>query len=153
MTLVEFECRDQRFALPLDCVRRVIASAKPSLLPGAPDIILGVLNVGSDIVTVIDFSQRIGLPPAAMTVSQRLVIVDMSGFMVGCVVDSVTGVTSRDWEQTPCVPEPLAGAEFVASIVRLDDGLCIIVDPEKFLLEGEKTLLGAALERTRHESQ
>lgn len=151
MTLVEFVCREQRFALSLHCVRRIVASARPDVLPGAPGIVLGVLNVGGEIVTLIDFSRRIGGAATELNVAQRLLIVDIDGFAVAFVVDGVTGVTSREWEHLPGVPARLSGAAFVDTIIRLDDGLCIIVDPQKFLFEDEKAQLGDALEKMRHE--
>ncbi len=151
MTLIEFECRSHRFALPLACVRRVVQSAKPALLPGAPQVVLGILNVSGEIVTVVDFQQRIGLPPSRINTSQRLLMIDVTGFLVGFIVDEVLGVTSRELVHTDCVPDKFAGADFVDAIVRLEDGLCVIVDPEKFLLDEERTLLGAALEKIDHE--
>ena len=151
MTLVEFECRDQRFALPLHCVRRVVASAKPDVLPGAPDIVIGVLNVGGEIVTLIDFGRRIGGPATELNVAQCLLIVDIGGFAVAFVVDGVIGISPREWEHLSGVPARLSGAKFVDAVVRLDDGLSIIVNPEKFLFEEERVLLGDALEKMHHE--
>ena len=151
MTLVEFECRNQRFALPLHCVSRVVPSAKPDVLPGAPAIVLGVLNVGGRIVTLVDFGRRIGGLATQLNVAQCLLIVDIGSFAVGFVVDRVSGILSREWERFPGVPAPMAGAEFVDAVVHLEDGLCIIVDPEKFLFEDERALLGDALEKMRHE--
>lgn len=151
MTLIEFECRSHRFALPLGCVRRVVPSARPTPLPGAPDIVAGILNVGGELVTVVDFFCRAGLPLSPIHPSQRLLMIDMAGFLVGFMVDEVHGVTVRELDGRPGVPEQLAGADFVETIVRLDDGLCIIVDPEKFLFDEERIQLGEALEKIGHE--
>lgn len=145
MTLIEFKCRDHRFGLPIDCVRRALLIAQPTPLPGAPDIVMGVLNIGSEVVTVIDFYLRIGLPRTVIDISQRLLIVDLADFSIGFIVDDVLGVTERDVRDVSDVPEKLAGADFVNTIMRLDDGLCIIIDPEKFLFDDEKALLHDAL--------
>lgn len=153
MTLIEFKCRGYRFALPLASVRCVASSAQPTPLPGTPEIVLGVLNVGGEVVTIINFHRRIGLPFSAIEISQQLLLVDIPGFCIGLIVDEVSGVTKRDMEESPCVPDKLAGANFVERIVRLDDGLCVICDPEKFLFSDEKILLGDALEHFRHEKQ
>ncbi|HVK94330.1 MAG TPA: chemotaxis protein CheW [Noviherbaspirillum sp.] len=153
MTLLEFACRDHRFALPLACVRRVVPIAQPMPLPGAPEIVTGILNVGGEIVTVVDFFRRVGIPASPIQPAQRLLMLDMAGFLVGCIVDQVQGVTSREPDKERGVPEPFSGADFVDTIVRLDDGLCIIVDPEKFLFEDERTQLGDALGKSCHETQ
>lgn len=151
MILVEFECRRQRFALPLQFVRRIVASAMSDVLPGAPDIVLGVLNVGGEIVTLIDFGRRIGGPFTELNLAHRLLIVDIGGYAVAFVVDGVNGISSQEWEHVPGVPEPLSGAKFVDAVVLANNGLCIIVNPEKFLFEEEWALLGKALKKMRHD--
>jgi chemotaxis signal transduction protein len=153
MTLIEFACRGYRFALPLASVRRVVPSAQPTPLPGAPEIVLGVLNVGGEVVTIINFHRRIGLPFSAIELSQQLLLVDITGICIGLIVDEVSGVTMRDIEGIRRVPDEFAGADFVETIIRLDDGLCVICDPEKFLFSDEKLLLGDALDHLRHAKQ
>jgi purine-binding chemotaxis protein CheW len=121
-------------------------------LPGAPDIVAGILNVGGELVTIVDFSRRVGLPFAAIDPSQQLLMVDMADFVVGFIVDKVHGVTSRQLEETITVPERLGGADFVEAVVTLKDGLSIIVDPEKFLFDNERVQLSVALKKARHET-
>jgi purine-binding chemotaxis protein CheW len=153
MTLIEFACRGYRFALPLASVRRVTSSAQPTPLPGTPEIVLGILNVGGEVVTIINFHRRVGLPSSAIELSQQLLLVDIPGFCIGFIVDEVSGIATREIGDSSGVPDQFAGADFVEKIIRLDDGLCIICDPEKFLFSDEKILLGDALEHFRHEKQ
>lgn len=153
MALVEFECRSHRFALPLHHVRRVVNSAQPTALPGAPELVLGILNVAGEIVTIIDFFRRVGLSFSAIETSQQLLMIDVTGFLIGLIVDRVSGVTNFETGSATGIPERFAGADFVDAIVRLDDGLCVIIDPEKFLFDEEKILLGSALGKIRHAGQ
>jgi chemotaxis signal transduction protein len=142
--LIEFECRGHRIALPLACVRRVVASAEPAPLPGATDIVLGVLNVGGDIVVAVDLCRRLGLPSAPMLPSQQIVIVELSGFLAGVLVDRVLGVAER--VPVAGMPAVLGAAPFVGGVVRLDDGLLMIVDPARFLFRDERHALALALD-------
>lgn len=144
MTLIEFICQGHRYALPLACVRRIVVSAKPEPLPGAPDIVLGILNVANDVVTVINFSQRIGLPAVDIRIDQRILIVDIPGLIVGFIVDDVLGVSYRELRGAKHAAGKFPRAEFVTSVIRKDDGLCIIIDPEKFLFDEEHALLASA---------
>lgn len=145
MTLIELECAGHRFGLPLHCVHRVVPSAAPTALPGAPDIVLGVLHIEGEVVAVLDFFKRVGLPFSGIDTSQRLVLLDIAGLRTAIVVDTVQGVTTRELPVLDRIPPRLAGNAPVETVVRLDDGLCIVVDPERFLFEEEKTLLGEAL--------
>jgi len=151
MTLVEFECRAHRFALPLHSVRRVLHSAQPTRLPGAPDIVLGILNVAGEVITVVDFFKRVGLPLSGIRAFQRLLVIEVSGLALGLLVDRVHGVMRLDPSTLTRVPKEIGAADYIDAVVRLEDGLSIIVSPEKFFLEEEKLSLAAALDRKRHE--
>jgi chemotaxis signal transduction protein len=143
MRLVELECRGQRIGLPLACVRRAVVSALPASLPGASDIVLGVLNVEGELVAVVDFARRLGLPPAPIVPAQRLLLVELSGCLAGVLADQIHGVTERTLEAP--LPRELGAAEFVSGAVRLPDGLCLVVDPDRFLFPHEVAALSAAL--------
>lgn len=144
LSLIEFECRGHRVALPLRHVRRVVASAQPAPLPGAGEIVLGMLNVRGEVAVVLDLCRRLGFAPAPIRASQQIVLVDLSGLLAALVVDRVIGVSER--LPAAAMPSDLGAAPFVAGVVRLDDGLCLIVDPERFLFEDERRRLALALE-------
>lgn len=146
MTVVEFECQGNRYALPLASVRRVVPSALLTPLPGMPEIVLGILNFGGEVATIINFHRRVGLHFSDIETSHRFLLIDIAGACIGLVVDNVSGVCTREMPNKDAMPERLAGADFVQTVVRLDDGLCIICNPEKFLLDEEKTRIGDALE-------
>lgn len=143
MHLIEFECRGQRMALPLDCVKRAVPAAEPEPLPGAEGVVLGALNVGGEPAVVVDMARRLGLAPAAIEPSQLLLVVDLAGYLAAVVVDRIAGVTARD--PVRMLPDALQGAPFIAGMVRLDDGLCLVLDPLRFLFEDERAMLERAL--------
>lgn len=144
--LAEFECGSYRFAISASKVRRVLPSAQPVPLPGAPDIVLGLLNIGGEVVIILNFCARVGLSSSAIGINQQLLLVDVAEFCVGLLVDRVSGVIQRNIEHPSFTPESFASAEYVQAILKLDDGLCVICDPEKLLLEKEKIVIGHTLE-------
>lgn len=148
--VLEFVCRDQRFAVPLASVRRAVPSARPMPLPGAADVVLGVLDVGGERVTVLDFALRACGRPTVLTTAQQFLIVDVDGLPCAFVVDRVVGpgiaVPEAAW------PHAAGVADYVDGAVRLADGLCLVVDPARFLFAHERAQLtpapaGAAGER------
>lgn len=141
--LIEFECGGQRLGLPLECVRRAVPSAEPTPLPGAGPIVLGVLNVAGEMVAVVDVRRRLGLAPAPLDPSQHILVAQLSGFLAGVVVDRIVGIGERDAARL--FPGEVGAAPYVRGMVRLDDGLCLVVEPSRFLFEDERTALGEAL--------
>jgi len=144
ISLIEFECRGQRLALPLACVRCVVASAAPAPLPGTSEIVLGVLNIGGEVVPVLDLCPRLGLPRTELAPSQQMLVVDLAGLAAALVVDRVCAVTER--LPGALLPAEIAPAPIVAGVARLEDGLCLIVDPAHFLFHDERRALMRALE-------
>lgn len=143
LQVLEFICREQRFAVPLACVRRAVPSARPMPLPGAADVVLGVLDVGGDTVTVLDFARRACGQPTVITLAQQFLIIDMDGLPCALVVDRVVGpgaaVPEAAW------PQAAGAAGYVDGAVRLADGLCLVVDPARFLFDHERAQLALAL--------
>lgn len=144
LQVLEFACGGRRFAVPLACVRRAVLSAQPEPLPGASDIVLGVLNVGGDTVTVLDFARRAGCGPTVIHSAQQFLIVELAGFLCAFVVDAVNGPAvalrgAASW------PGAAGAAGFVDSALRLPDGLCLVVDPARFLFDDEQAALAQAL--------
>jgi purine-binding chemotaxis protein CheW len=144
LQVLEFACGGRRFAVPLACVRRAVLSARPEPLPGASDIVLGVLNVGGETVTVLDFARRAGCGATVIHTGQQFLIVELAGFLCAFVVDAVYGPAlalrgAEGW------PGAAGAAGFVDSALRLPDGLCLVVDPARFLFDEEQAQLARAL--------
>jgi purine-binding chemotaxis protein CheW len=151
MKLIEFECRGQRIALPLDCVRRAIPSAAPTPLAGADagagTSVLGLLNLGGEVLVLLDLSNRLGLAPAPISPSQQILVIDvpeLPRLPCGLLVDRIIGVSERALDGA--IPDSLRAAPIVAGVVRLEDGLCLIADPAHFLFPAERLALLDALD-------
>jgi purine-binding chemotaxis protein CheW len=56
--LVVFALDDQRYALALTCVQRSIRVVAVTPLPGAPAIVMGVIDLGGVVIPVIDIRGR-----------------------------------------------------------------------------------------------
>lgn len=141
--LVEFDCRGQRLALPLECVRRAIPAAEPMPLPGAGAVVLGMLNLAGSVIAIIDVGYRLGLGWAPLSPAQQILVLDLPGLACGLVVDRIAGVSERVLDDA--MPAELDAAPYVAGVVRLDDGLCLIIDPLHFLFPQEREALARAL--------
>ena len=141
--LLEFECRGRRLALPLESVRRAIPAAEPVPIPGAGEVVLGMLNLGGEIVTVLDLCYRLGLPRSALSPAQQILVLDVAGLACGIVVDRIDGVGERALDGA--VPDELHAPPYVKGVLRLDDGLCLIVDPAHVLFPEERQALAQAL--------
>ncbi|MBI4458742.1 MAG: purine-binding chemotaxis protein CheW [Acidobacteria bacterium] len=150
VNLVEFNLDDQRYALPLSAVERIIRAAAVTPLPKAPPIVLGIVNVGGRIIPVVNMRQRFRLPDREIEPRDQFILGRTGRRIVALVADEVSSVAERPESEVIATQEILPGLEGVEGVVGLDDGMILIYDLNKFLSLEEETALDEALAETKN---
>jgi purine-binding chemotaxis protein CheW len=145
MQLLLFTLDDRRYALTLSSVDRVIFMVDITPLPKAPASVLGVVNVAGAIVPVYDLRKRFGLPERETNISDNLIITTTSKQKAALVADNVRDVLEVPEEKLITAEKIFPEMEYVKGVVKLQDGLVLIHDLEKFLSSEEERLLDGAL--------
>lgn len=149
LRLVVFVIEGQRYALPLSAVERALPMVAVSLLPKAPAVALGVINLHGTAIPVVDIRRRFGFPPRDYGITAHLLVARTSRRTLALPVDEVLGV-SEVAEETVTLPDAvLPGIGHVAGIVTLADGLLFIHDLDTFLSLDEEQRLTEALEEMK----
>ncbi|MBD3175662.1 MAG: chemotaxis protein CheW, partial [Armatimonadia bacterium] len=91
MQVVVFEIGEETFAVRIENVREIIPMESITQIPRAPSFIRGVIDLRGMVIPVIDLRERFSLPRGEET-ENRIVVVEMSGQVVGCMVDDVSEV-------------------------------------------------------------
>ena len=134
-----------RIALPLSDVEGVIRAVYVTPLPGAPAIVSGVVNVQGRVIPVVNMRRRFRLPEREMALTDRLVIAHTAQRAVALVADSVSGVIEHAAPDRVDAKTILPGLEYVDGVVKLDDGLILIHDLDRFLSLDEAEAIDRAM--------
>ena len=143
-----FSLDEQLFALRLPAVERVVRAVEVTPLPGAPEIVRGVINVRGQITPVFDLRRRFGLPAREIMPSHHLVIARARTRAVALMVDEVRGVDEGLAEGAVAADEILPGVGHVEGVAKLGGDLIFIHDLDKFLSLEEGRELDGVLEMT-----
>lgn len=143
--LVILTLDDQRYALHLSAVERVVRMVEITPLPKAPEIVTGVVNVQGRVVPVFDIRKRFRLPEREAAVTDQLVIAHSASRPVALVADAVTGVIERPAQDIATAESILPGLEYVKGVLKLNDGMVLIHDLDTFLSLEEKQSLDQAM--------
>lgn len=139
--LVIFIIDEQRYALPLSVVERVVRMVEVTPLPNAPDVVRGVISVQGQIVPVIDLRRRFRCPSREIGLNDHLVIARTARRTVALIVDTVLDVAECAEQDVIAGETILPGLEYVTGVVKLYDGMVLIHDLDTFLsLEEERAL-------------
>ena len=140
---VTFALDDQRFALPLDSVLRVVRAAEITPLPLAPDGVAGALDVGGRILPVFDLRRRLQLPERPLRLSDQFLIAQTPRRTVAMVVDLALGLVEAELVDDSAALAPQM--RHLRGVLSLPDGLVLIHDLEAFLSPTQEDALDSAL--------
>lgn len=130
---VVFSIDQRRFALPLPLVERTVRSVEVTPLPGAPEIVPGVVNVHGRIIPVVNIRRSLGLPEQEINLSDKLIIAHTSRRSIALLVEAVSGVLEYPEQEVVAADDILPGMKYIKSMVKSDDGMILILDPESIL--------------------
>ena len=133
LTVVVFKLDEQRYAVPLVVVERVVQVAEITPLPGAPLMILGVINVHGQVVAVLDLRRHLGLRSRELMLSDELLLVRTAHRTMALLVDEVVGVRECPRPAQVVVDQIAAGLEGFACVVKQPDGLLLVHDLSRLL--------------------
>jgi purine-binding chemotaxis protein CheW len=143
--VVVFRLAGRRYALPLVAVERIVRAVEVVPLPGAPLVVLGLIDMGGRVLPVINLRRRFGLHEREIEVSDQFLIAQTARRPVVLVIDEVEGVVECD--PSAIVPsEPIApGLQLFEGVAILKDGLVLIHDLTRLLSLDEMHALEEAM--------
>jgi purine-binding chemotaxis protein CheW len=136
---VTYKLGEETFGINVMQVQEVLRHTEIAPVPGAPDYVLGIINLRGNVVTVIDTRARFGLPSTEISDSTRIVIIESEEQVVGILVDSVAEVVylrSSEIDSAPHVGTE-ESAKFIQGVCNRDGQLLILVDLNKLLSDEE----------------
>ncbi|WP_341501672.1 chemotaxis protein CheW [Gallaecimonas sp. GXIMD4217] len=136
---VTFKLDNETYGINVMQVQEVLRYTDIAPVPGAPDYVLGIINLRGNVVTVIDTRARFGLAPAEVSEQSRIVIIEADKEVIGILVDSVAEVVylkSSDIEVAPNVGTE-ESAKFIQGVSNREGELLILVDLNKLLNDEE----------------
>lgn len=94
LEVVEFLLAHEKYALELTHIREVYPLRELARLPCTPPFVLGIINVRSQILSVIDLKKFFELPEAGLTNLNRVIILQSDEMEFGILADEILGMRS-----------------------------------------------------------
>jgi purine-binding chemotaxis protein CheW len=144
-TFVVFQLDQQKYALRLETVERVIPAVEVTPLPEAPDTVLGIINMHGQIIPVFNLRRRFHLPEREIDVNDKLIIAATARRIVALAVDSVNEITEPAEQEVIDTGTVLPLIKYVEGIMKLADGMVLIHNLDTFLSLNEEEALEEAI--------
>ncbi len=132
---VTFRLANQWLGVPVILIQEVLTAEAVSAIPRSPSQVAGFLNLRGQIVTAVDLRTCLGLPSRADDQQVMNVVVRDGEELFSLIVDQVGDVVEVDDGRVEPAPPTLPGVwkEVCTGVVRLDEGLLVILDVDQVL--------------------
>jgi len=136
---VTFRLEGELYGINVIQVQEVLRVTEIAPVPGAPDYVLGIINLRGNVVTVIDTRRRFMLNEREIDDDTRIVIIEVMGQIVGLLVDGVAEVVYLRASEVESAPEVGndESSKYIQGVVSRENGLLIMVDVNKLLSTDE----------------
>ncbi len=128
-----FFVADLFFGVDVMRVQEVLHFQQMTLVPQAPEIVEGLINLRGQIVIAIDMRRRLGLPPRPGGQLPMNIVVRSEDGAVSLLVDEIGDVLDVDtatYEQPPENLDPSA-REIIRGVYKLKDRLLLLLDAQR----------------------
>ena len=136
---VTFRLEEETYGINVMQVQEVLRYTEIAPVPGAPDYVLGIINLRGNVVTVIDTRARFGLMPGEVSDNSRIVIIEAEKQVIGILVDSVAEVVYLKTSEIDSAPNVGTdeSAKFIQGVSNREGELLILVDLNKLMTDEE----------------
>jgi purine-binding chemotaxis protein CheW len=103
LDIVEFRVGAERYAIETSFVREVFRGKALTSVPGAPDFVVGIINVRGRIISVVDIRGFFGLPGRKDAEDVQVLILQSEAMEFALLADEIAGVdriSSTDLQAT-----------------------------------------------------
>jgi purine-binding chemotaxis protein CheW len=139
---LSFKLGAEEYGIEILKVQEIRGYERPTRMAGVPEFIKGVVNLRGIIVPIVDMRIKFALPDVEYNEFTVVIILNLSGRVMGIVVDGVSDVTTLSAEQIKPAPDFSASFDtrHVIGLGTLDQRMLILVDIERLLTADELAL-------------
>jgi purine-binding chemotaxis protein CheW len=142
--IVGFRIGRETFGVPISLVHEIVRVPDITSVPDSPGYVEGVINLRGKIVSVVDLRKRFGEKEITANKKNRILVAEVSGKMVGLIVDAASEVIKIPDHEVDLPPSVFEEGElnYVTGVGKVKGRLIILVDLSKILQKGELRRLG-----------
>ncbi len=144
--LVGVKLGEEEYGVEIEKIKEIIivSSLQVTFVPRVEHFYEGVVNIRGEIVPIINLRTKLSLSGELDRQKARVIVVEIEGFLVGFLVDGVTGVLKVPRDTIEEAPSTIGYelASYLKGIGRCEEKFVPILDLEKLI---EKELEEARL--------
>lgn len=143
-----FTLGSEEYAIDILKVQEIRGYEPPTMIANAPPFIKGVINLRGIIVPIVDLRIKFNVSKVEYTPFTVVIILNIAGRVVGCVVDSVSDVILLTGLQIRPAPN-FSGSfdtKYILGLATIDARMLIVTDIERLMTSSDMELIDSTSE-------
>ena len=142
---VIFSVDEQIYGVEILKIKEVVSYQKITPLPNMKAFIKGIINLRGIILPVFDLREKFKLPETTYTSFHAIIVMEVSGRVMGVIVDEISDVVDLFPEEVQAVSSlpPGVQAEYMKGIGKKESELIVLLDVDRLLSPEELEILDA----------
>ncbi|SLN49120.1 chemotaxis protein CheW [Roseisalinus antarcticus] len=127
---VTFVAGEQSFCIEITQIREIRRWSPVTILPHAPDHVLGVMNLRGAVIPIFDLAAKLGLGRITPTERHVIIIAAVNGQTIGLLVDSVSEILSVRHDRVQETPNVRADdtTTCILGVIPIEEGMTRVID-------------------------
>ncbi|OEU63690.1 MAG: hypothetical protein BBJ57_01020 [Desulfobacterales bacterium PC51MH44] len=142
---VVFSINQQFFGIEIFKIKEVLSYREITPLPQMEGFIKGIINLRGFVIPVFDLREKFNMPSAEYTHFNVIIVVEISGRIMGVIVDDISDVLEilpEEFQTTGNLPSNVQ-REYLKGVGKKDDKMIILLDMDHLLSSEELELADA----------
>lgn len=144
--LVSFNLDQEEYGVDVLKVREIIRMPVVTRVPNTPHYVEGVINLRGKVIPIISMRKKFGLMEIDADKQTRIMVMDVSGDLMGFIVDAVSEViriSGSEIQPSPAVVASGIDQECIAGVINQAERLLVLLDLERMFSKDEKSFFGS----------
>lgn len=140
MQMVVFALNGEEYGVDVLAVNGILRSNKFNIksVPGMPEVIEGIINLRGKVNYIFNLYKIFNLPEGNRTdkeIDEKFIMLAINDLVAGFIVDEVTDIIKFNDDDIESPPALIFGenAGYLKGIVKIDERMVILLNPEKLL--------------------
>ncbi len=140
-----FTLANDKYGIPLSCVREIIGMYQISEVPNVPPFFKGLINLRGKIISVIDLRKKLNLFVDENSKNMTsIIITEVNEMTIGVIIDSVNDVVGfhKDQIEQKMTIQSKISKDFIAGIAKeTNKQLVLLLNFDKILAQEELNIV------------
>lgn len=132
-----FIIENQRFAIPLASVKKVLPVVEMRELPDMPPFLHGIINYFGNVLPIINLHYLFNVGVKTIELSDQMIVVRTPKLKLGLLVDKILEVYSVQEDNIKASDPVMYGPKHMQGVIKNEEGIVLISDIDAFLNDAQ----------------